>query len=247
MPRTKRETTVATTDEITIGESWATAKPPTTTSAAKSAPAIGALNVAAMPAAAPQPTITRSWLAGTFSACPSVEAMAELIWTIGPSRPTEPPEPIEMAEANAFTATTRARITPPRSATAAITSGTPWPLASRAKNQIRGPTSRPPIAGITRRHCHPRSWATRSGSPASASRPSSTRAEIPSAPWKKAPCTKRIIRRKTMAPSAPARPHAIATSTMNRCPLVRPRSSSLVDAMASAPVAGSRHPSNLRC
>ena len=39
-----------------------------------------------------------------------------------------------MAEARAFTATTtRRRITPPRSATAAITSGTPWPLASRAK------------------------------------------------------------------------------------------------------------------
>ncbi len=86
-----------------------------------------------MPAAAPQPTMVRSWLAETLSICPMVEPSAEPIWTIGPSRPTEPPLPIEMAEASAFTATTRGRITPPRSATAAITSGTPWPLASRAK------------------------------------------------------------------------------------------------------------------
>jgi hypothetical protein len=51
---------VATTDEITMGLSWATAKLPTTISAAKRAPAIGALNVAEMPAAAPQPTMVRS-------------------------------------------------------------------------------------------------------------------------------------------------------------------------------------------
>ncbi len=124
---------MATTEEITIGESCATPKFPTTTSAAKSAPAIGALNVAEMPAAAPQPTITRSWLAETFSICPRLEPSAAPIWTIGPSRPTEPPVPIEIALASAFTATTRGRITPPRRATAAITSGTPCPLASRAK------------------------------------------------------------------------------------------------------------------
>ena len=47
-----------------MGESCATAKLPTTTSAAKSAPAMGALKVAATPAAAPQPTMVRSWLAG---------------------------------------------------------------------------------------------------------------------------------------------------------------------------------------
>ena len=116
-----------------MGLSWATAKLPTITSAAKSAPAIGALKVAAMPAAAPQPTIVRIWLAGTLSSCPILEPRAEAIWTMGPSRPTDPPLPIEIAEASAFTLTTRRRITPPRRATAAITSGTPCPLASRAK------------------------------------------------------------------------------------------------------------------
>ena len=51
--------------------------------------------------------------------------MAEPIWTIGPSRPTEPPVPIEIADATAYRATTRFRMMPPRKATAAITSGTP--------------------------------------------------------------------------------------------------------------------------
>jgi hypothetical protein len=124
---------VATTEEITIGPSCATAKLPTMISAANRAPAMGALKVAATPAAAPQPTIVRSWLAGTRSSWPIEEPSADPIWTMGPSRPTEPPDPIEIAEASAFTVTTRRRITPPRSATAAITSGTPCPLASRAK------------------------------------------------------------------------------------------------------------------
>ena len=57
--------TVATTEEITIGVNWLTAKWPTITSAANSAPAMGALKVAEMPAAAPQPTSVR--MAGVLS------------------------------------------------------------------------------------------------------------------------------------------------------------------------------------
>jgi hypothetical protein len=38
-----------------------------------------------------------------------------------------------IAEAIDLTTATRGRIRPPRSATASITSGTPWPRASRAK------------------------------------------------------------------------------------------------------------------
>ena len=59
MPRKKREATVATTEEITMGVNWVTAKWPTIISAAKIAPAMGALNVAEIPAAAPQPTRVR--------------------------------------------------------------------------------------------------------------------------------------------------------------------------------------------
>jgi len=39
--------------------------------------------------------------------------MAEPIWTIGPSRPTDPPEPMQTAEARALTRATRGRMRPP--------------------------------------------------------------------------------------------------------------------------------------
>ena len=50
-----------------------------------------------------------------------------------PSRPTEPPAPMHRADAVALTTATWGRMRPPCSATATITSGTPWPRASRAK------------------------------------------------------------------------------------------------------------------
>ena len=70
---------------------------------------------------------------------PRLEPSAEPICTIGPSRPTEPPPPMHTALARALTAATRGRIRPPCSATAYITSGTPWPRASRAKKCTSGP------------------------------------------------------------------------------------------------------------
>ena len=48
------------TDEMTTGPKDDAPNPPRITSAAKKAPAIGALKVAAIPAAAPQPTQIRS-------------------------------------------------------------------------------------------------------------------------------------------------------------------------------------------
>ena len=42
-----------------------------------------------------------------------VEPNAAPIWTIGPSRPTEPPVPMQIAEASDLTAATTGRITPP--------------------------------------------------------------------------------------------------------------------------------------
>ena len=115
----------------------------------KNTPVTGALNVAAMPPAAPQATRIRSRASGILSRWPRPEASAEPICTIGPSRPTDPPVPMHSAEASAFTALTCGRIRPPLSATAIITSGTPCPRASRANRQISGPYSKPPIAGIS--------------------------------------------------------------------------------------------------
>ena len=98
----------------------------------KNTPVIGALKVAAIPPAAPQATRIRSRFSGIRTHWPRLEASAEPICTIGPSRPTDPPAPMQMAEATDLTAATCGRIRPPFSATAIITSGTPWPRASRA-------------------------------------------------------------------------------------------------------------------
>ena len=57
----------------------------------KNTPVIGALNVAAIPPAAPQATRIRSRSSGILIHWPALEASAEPIWTIGPSRPTDPP------------------------------------------------------------------------------------------------------------------------------------------------------------
>ena len=70
-----------------MGVNCVTAKSPTMISAAKMAPAIGALKVAEMPAAAPQATSVRIAVVSSFSHWPRVEPKAEPIWTIGPSRP----------------------------------------------------------------------------------------------------------------------------------------------------------------
>ena len=98
----------------------------------KNTPVIGALNVAAMPPPAPQATRIRIRFSGMRTHWPRLEASAEPICTIGPSRPTDPPAPMHSAEASALTTLTCGRIRPPFSATAIITSGTPWPRASRA-------------------------------------------------------------------------------------------------------------------
>ena len=109
------------------------AKSPNSISRANIEPAIGALNVPAIPAAAPQATKVRNCDPRTFINCPKVDPAAEPICTIGPSRPTEPPEPILIAEANIFAITTLGLITPPLILIDSITSDTPCPLVSLAK------------------------------------------------------------------------------------------------------------------
>ena len=105
----------------------------------KNTPAIGALNVAEMPADAPHATSSRTRRSETVARRPTTDPSAEPICTIGPSRPTEPPHPMHSAEASDFTTPTAGSIRPPRRATAAMTSGTPCPPASGAKRAISGP------------------------------------------------------------------------------------------------------------
>ena len=138
-PTTRRATTFAVTEEITSTPNDCAANARRMISRPNTTPAIGALNVAEIPPAAPHATIRVSRPDGTRSACPIEEPSADPICTIGPSRPTEPPVPMHTADARAFTPATRAGMRPPRRATASITSGTPWPRASGAKRCTRGP------------------------------------------------------------------------------------------------------------
>jgi hypothetical protein len=57
----------------------------------KNTPVMGALKVAAMALSAPQATRIRILLSGILIHWPMVEASAEPICTIAPSRPTDPP------------------------------------------------------------------------------------------------------------------------------------------------------------
>jgi hypothetical protein len=113
------------TDANTTTPKDSVAKSCRISSRAKKTPAIGALKVAEIPPAAPQATRIRRRDSGTRNHCPTVEPSADPIWTIGPSRPTEPPAPMQMAEASDLTTATWGRMRPPCSATASITSGTP--------------------------------------------------------------------------------------------------------------------------
>lgn len=82
------------------------------TSTAKRTPPSGVLNVAAMPAPPPAATSVARCHRETRANPPSHEANAAAICTMGPSRPTEPPVPIEIADATDLTAATTGRMTP---------------------------------------------------------------------------------------------------------------------------------------
>ena len=66
-------------------------------STAKTMPPIGVLNVAAMPPPVPAAISRARCRAGIATSCPSVEPKAAPTWMIGPSRPTEPPLPLNAA------------------------------------------------------------------------------------------------------------------------------------------------------
>ncbi len=78
------------------------AKLPRITSIANSIPAMGALNVAPMPAPAPAATRLRTWSSPSPEYRPMEEPMAAPTITVGPSRPAEPPLPSVNAVATIF-------------------------------------------------------------------------------------------------------------------------------------------------
>jgi len=147
-----------------------------------------------------------------FSHWPTAEPSEAPIWTMGPSRPTEPPVPMQMPEAIIFAITTRGRMRPPCSITASMTSGTPCPLASRAKRRMIRPTTRPPAAGVATIH---HQWCART--------PSRVKAGICQA-WA---CTNSMNSRKPTAQRPPSSPTAAAMSTMTERSALRTSGRSL--------------------
>ena len=94
-----RVVVVAMTEDMITGVNVAMCQSPRTISRAKSAPAMGALKVAAMPPAAPHPRRVRTLLEDNLKNWAVADPMAAPIWAIGPSRPADPPVPMVMAEA----------------------------------------------------------------------------------------------------------------------------------------------------
>ena len=90
---------VAVTAAVSIGSSDAMLKSTISTSKVNTNPAIGALKIPAIAAAAPQPTSSISVLLSMRNNCPRLEPMAEPVSTIGASAPTDPPKPMVMADA----------------------------------------------------------------------------------------------------------------------------------------------------
>lgn len=79
------------TDDTTTMPKASAVHPRRMISIAKNTPARGALNVAAMPPAAPQATSSFTLRSSRWNSCAREDPSAEPICTIGPSRPTEPP------------------------------------------------------------------------------------------------------------------------------------------------------------
>ena len=111
-------------------------------------PARGALNVAAMPAAAPHPTNTRMRSLESLIIWPNTDPMTEQICTVGPTRPADPPAPIVMEEVSEHTANTRLRIFPPFKTTASITRSTPFSATASGKKCRVRPMIKPPSMGM---------------------------------------------------------------------------------------------------
>ena len=90
---------VAVTAAVRIGSSDAMLKSTISTSSVNTSPAMGALKMPAMAAAAPQPTSRISFFLSMPNSRPRLEPIAEPVSTIGASAPTDPPKPMVIADA----------------------------------------------------------------------------------------------------------------------------------------------------
>ncbi len=91
--------------------------------------AMGALKAAAMPAAAPTGMRRRMVFGDTPTTRPRELATPAQICTVGPSRPSDEPEPSCSAPTTNLANESRRRRRPPRNAKATLTCGMPLPRA----------------------------------------------------------------------------------------------------------------------
>src|SRR5882724_1074628 len=107
IPKKLRDTIDATTDEHTSGANKFIEKFPSTIIAANTAPAIGALYAAEIPAAAPHAVNSRNRYGCHRASWPHFDAYVAASCVIAPSRPIDPPLPMVTSEEPAFTSAVR--------------------------------------------------------------------------------------------------------------------------------------------
>jgi hypothetical protein len=119
-------------------------------STASSTEASGALNVAAMPPAAPATSRVLRSSADRRRNWARIDPTAPPVMMIGPSAPNGPPVPIEVAADTGLSTATRGAIRLPPVRIASIASGMPWPRIFSLPYLAISPTARPPATGASR-------------------------------------------------------------------------------------------------
>ena len=178
-PVTDRASAAATAAARTTGASESALTSARTISMLKASPVSGALKIPAMPAATPQATRMPRLRSSRRVRSPTKAPMAAPEWTIGPSRPAEPPEPTASRLPSQRETIERGCIRPPSRHTARTTSGTPCPGGSRSSRTTTqepasapsagsASTAGPSMSGASRscRRCVP-AWRPRAAPPAS--------------------------------------------------------------------------------
>ena len=148
-PSTLRSITAASAAATMTPESTAWSRLPTTSSMVNVTAAMGALKAAAMPAAAPTGMSRRRAFGETPVMRPRRLAMPAQICTVGPSRPSDEPEPSWRAPTKNLPSESRMRRRPPRTAKAILTCGMPLPRALGTTYWRRTPHATAPSVGVT--------------------------------------------------------------------------------------------------
>ena len=130
-----------------------------TTSSAKSAPAMGALKLADTAAATAQPKRSRPVMPSALINPLTQLEITAARWTTGPSRPDEPPVPSVIKDATAEASPARFSTRPLFIAAPSITSATERTRPSGVNTCKMTPVISPPVMGINTIQYHSRSVA----------------------------------------------------------------------------------------